>query len=137
MHDLLFEYQEALEDEDPTRYAADLELDSRRVMAEVRAGEHARAKISTAKHAVASTVPPPDQCRRVRAGDGLQQDNPYNHRGAPVHVRSRTMHVRRGAVRDKRPSRSCNRHKEFCNAAWKCVPIPLTAAGVSSPAAVV
>ena len=40
MHDLLFEHQEALEDENLTQYAADLELDTRRVMAEVRAGEH-------------------------------------------------------------------------------------------------
>lgn len=40
MHDLLFEHQEALEDEDLTRYAADLELDSRREMAELLAGEH-------------------------------------------------------------------------------------------------
>ena len=40
MHDLLFEHQEALEDEDLARYAANLELDTSRLMAEVLGGEH-------------------------------------------------------------------------------------------------
>jgi protein-disulfide isomerase len=38
MHDLLYENQEALEDEDLARYASALGLDARRLMNEVRAG---------------------------------------------------------------------------------------------------
>lgn len=41
MHDLLFENQAALEDEDLVRYALSLELDTRRFMADVEAGVHA------------------------------------------------------------------------------------------------
>ncbi len=41
MHDLLFENQNALEDEDLARYAALLGLDARRLLAEVLAGVHA------------------------------------------------------------------------------------------------
>jgi protein-disulfide isomerase len=40
MHDLLFENQEALEDEDLARYAASLGLDGPRLIAEVLAGTH-------------------------------------------------------------------------------------------------
>lgn len=40
MHDLLFENQSALDDEDLARYAAALELDSRRLLEEIRAGVH-------------------------------------------------------------------------------------------------
>jgi protein-disulfide isomerase len=40
MHDLLFENQEALEDEDLADYAATLGLDARRLIAEVLAGAH-------------------------------------------------------------------------------------------------
>ena len=40
MHDVLFENQNALEDEDLARYAADLGLDSRRLMTEVRTDKH-------------------------------------------------------------------------------------------------
>jgi protein-disulfide isomerase len=42
MHDLLFENQDALEDEDLARYALALGLDARRLMAEVLSGAHAR-----------------------------------------------------------------------------------------------
>jgi protein-disulfide isomerase len=42
MHDLLFRHQEALEDADLLRYAAQLELDVERFAAEMRAGTHAR-----------------------------------------------------------------------------------------------
>lgn len=41
MHDLLFERQEALEDEDLAQYAAALGLDARRLLAEVLTGAHA------------------------------------------------------------------------------------------------
>ena len=41
MHDMLFENQEALEDEDLARYAEALGLDARRLIAEVGAGAHA------------------------------------------------------------------------------------------------
>jgi protein-disulfide isomerase len=40
MHDVLFENQNALEDEDLARYAADLGLDSRRLITEVLNGKH-------------------------------------------------------------------------------------------------
>jgi len=40
MHDLLFENQEALDDEDLAQYAASLGLDARRLISEVRAGAH-------------------------------------------------------------------------------------------------
>jgi protein-disulfide isomerase len=40
MHDLLFENQAALEDEDLAQYAADLGLDGSRLIAEVLAGTH-------------------------------------------------------------------------------------------------
>jgi protein-disulfide isomerase len=40
MHDLLFENQEALDDENLAQYAAALGLDARRLIAEVIAGEH-------------------------------------------------------------------------------------------------
>ncbi len=40
MHDLLFENQDALEDEDLTRYATALRLDARRLIAEVVRGDH-------------------------------------------------------------------------------------------------
>ena len=40
MHDLLFENQEALEDDDLAQYAATLGLDARRLIAEVLAGAH-------------------------------------------------------------------------------------------------
>ena len=40
MHDLLFENQDALEDEDLARYAIALGLDGRRLMAEIMAGEY-------------------------------------------------------------------------------------------------
>jgi protein-disulfide isomerase len=40
MHDLLFESQEALEDEDLAQYASALGLDAGRLIAEVRAGAH-------------------------------------------------------------------------------------------------
>jgi protein-disulfide isomerase len=40
MHDLLFENQDALDDEDLARYAAALELDARRLIGEVLAGAH-------------------------------------------------------------------------------------------------
>jgi protein-disulfide isomerase len=40
MHDLLYEHQEALEDEDLAQYAAALGLDGRRLIAEVLGGEH-------------------------------------------------------------------------------------------------
>src|SRR6266850_5019127 len=41
MHDLLFENQEALDDEDLAQYAATLGLDARRLIGEVMAGTHA------------------------------------------------------------------------------------------------
>ena len=44
MHDLLFENQDALADEDLAQYAAALGLDARRVIAEVLAGAH-RARV--------------------------------------------------------------------------------------------
>ena len=40
MHDLLYENQEALEDEDLAQYAADLGLDARRLIGEVLSGAH-------------------------------------------------------------------------------------------------
>ena len=40
MHDLLFEKQAALEDEDLARYAVALGLDARRLMTEVLAGQY-------------------------------------------------------------------------------------------------
>jgi len=40
MHDILFENQNALEDEDLARYAEELRLDSRRLVSEVAAGAH-------------------------------------------------------------------------------------------------
>ena len=40
MHDLLFENQEALDDESLAEYAATLGLDARRLIAEVKAGAH-------------------------------------------------------------------------------------------------
>jgi protein-disulfide isomerase len=40
MHDLLYEHQEALEDEDLAQYATALGLDARRVMTEVVSGEY-------------------------------------------------------------------------------------------------
>jgi len=40
MHDLLFEHQEALEDEDLARYATVLGLDARRLVGEVLTGAH-------------------------------------------------------------------------------------------------
>jgi protein-disulfide isomerase len=40
MHDLLFENQDALEDEDLARYAVALGLDARRLLAEVQGGTH-------------------------------------------------------------------------------------------------
>ncbi len=40
MHDLLFEHQEALDDEDLVQYAEALGLDARRLIAEVLAGAH-------------------------------------------------------------------------------------------------
>ena len=40
MHDLLFENQDALEDDDLAQYAATLGLDARRLIAEVLAGAH-------------------------------------------------------------------------------------------------
>lgn len=42
MHDLLFENQEALEDEDLIEYAAALGLDTARVLTEIESGAHAR-----------------------------------------------------------------------------------------------
>jgi protein-disulfide isomerase len=42
MHALLFENQNALEDEDLVEYAANLGLDSERLIAEVRSGAHSR-----------------------------------------------------------------------------------------------
>jgi protein-disulfide isomerase len=44
MHDLLFENQQALDDEDLLRYAEALNLDARRVVSEVAAGAH-RARV--------------------------------------------------------------------------------------------
>jgi protein-disulfide isomerase len=41
MHDILFENQDALEDEDLIRYAAALQLNARRLIAEVEAGAYA------------------------------------------------------------------------------------------------
>jgi len=41
MHDLLFENQNALEDEDLADYAAELGLDAKRLIAEVQSGAHA------------------------------------------------------------------------------------------------
>jgi len=41
MHDALYENQEALEDDDLANYAAELGLDSQRLIAEVRSGAHA------------------------------------------------------------------------------------------------
>jgi len=41
MHDLLFENQNALEDEDLADYAAELGLDAKRMIAEVQSGAHA------------------------------------------------------------------------------------------------
>ena len=41
MHDLLYENQGALEDEDLARYASDLGLDARRLIGEVASGAHA------------------------------------------------------------------------------------------------
>ena len=41
MHNLLFENQDALDDEDLTQYAEALELDARRLIGEVLAGAHA------------------------------------------------------------------------------------------------
>jgi protein-disulfide isomerase len=41
MHDLLYENQAALEDEDLARYASDLGLDAKRLIREVQAGAHA------------------------------------------------------------------------------------------------
>src|SRR5204862_2039013 len=40
MHDLLFENQEALDDEDLAQYAASLGLDARRLISEVQTGAH-------------------------------------------------------------------------------------------------
>ena len=40
MHDLLYENQDALEDEDLARYASDLGLDARRLIGEVESGAH-------------------------------------------------------------------------------------------------
>lgn len=45
MHDLLYENQDALEDEDLARYASDLGLDARRLIGEVESEAHA-ARIS-------------------------------------------------------------------------------------------
>ena len=42
MHDVLFENQDALEDEDLARYAVELGLDARRLMTEVLGGAHTR-----------------------------------------------------------------------------------------------
>ena len=41
MHDLLYENQEALEDEDLVRYATGLGLDARRLISAIKAGAHA------------------------------------------------------------------------------------------------
>jgi protein-disulfide isomerase len=41
MHDLLYENQEALEDEDLAQYASTLGLDARRLMSDVQADTHA------------------------------------------------------------------------------------------------
>ncbi len=41
MHDLLFENQDALDDEDLAQYAAALHLDARRLIGEVQTGSHA------------------------------------------------------------------------------------------------
>jgi protein-disulfide isomerase len=41
MHDLLFENQEALEDDDLARYASALDLDARRLIDEIQNGAHA------------------------------------------------------------------------------------------------
>ncbi len=41
MHDVLFENQDALEDEDIARYASELDLDARRLMLEVVSSAHA------------------------------------------------------------------------------------------------
>src|SRR5215475_15696257 len=41
MHDLLYENQEALEDQDLAQFASDLGLDARRLISEVQAGAHA------------------------------------------------------------------------------------------------
>jgi protein-disulfide isomerase len=41
MHDLLYENQDALEDEDLARYASDLGLDARRIISEIQAEAHA------------------------------------------------------------------------------------------------
>ena len=41
MHDLLYEHQDALEDEDLAQYASDLGLDARRLISEVQAEAHA------------------------------------------------------------------------------------------------
>ena len=40
MHDLLYEHQDALEDEDLAQYASDLGLDARRLISEVQAEAH-------------------------------------------------------------------------------------------------
>lgn len=40
MHDLLYENQQALEDEDIAQYAADLGLDAKRLIKEVQSGQH-------------------------------------------------------------------------------------------------
>ena len=45
MHDLLFENQDALEDEDLARYAAALGLDVPRFMTDVLAGKYARTSV--------------------------------------------------------------------------------------------
>ena len=45
MHDMLFENQQALDDEDLAQYASDLDLDAKRLIKEVQSGEHqARVK---------------------------------------------------------------------------------------------
>jgi protein-disulfide isomerase len=59
MHDLLYENQEALDDEDLAQYASALGLDARRLITEVQAGTHA-ARIkedfrSGARHGVNGT----------------------------------------------------------------------------------
>jgi protein-disulfide isomerase len=41
MHDLLYEHQDALEDEDLAQYVSELGLDARRLISEVRMEEHA------------------------------------------------------------------------------------------------
>ena len=51
MHDLLFENQDALEDEDLARYAASLGLDARRLISEVRAGAQVGEPVAASRRA--------------------------------------------------------------------------------------